>query len=238
MQCGVALNKKSSQGELHSMSKKIIALSIMLLSILFMLISIETITGIGVIKGECTYYQTISPFGIYFDLSNSDEFHLIWIRIILYVLGLLLLYVPNFMMFELSKVRSIVLAVLNTTGIIMMFLYFKSYQYIFMMIVVCVLLAANLLIQFIVPQRSKVDLFVLLISAFISLANVYYLYRHFWLIDNKWIPWELNNVVNPLIKDMILISRINIICFVLWFIPYIILLVKEIRSEKSKAEKL
>lgn len=220
------------------MSKKIIALSTMLISVLLILISVETITGIGVLEFNCTYYQTISPFGKYFNYINKDGINLVWLRIILFVLGLLLSYVPNFMMFGQSKVKSIILVVLNTIGNIMIFLYFKSFQYMFMMIVVCVLLVANLLIQFIIPQRSRIDLFVLFISVFICFANVYCLYRHFWLMDNKWIPWELNNITDYLIKDMILISRINITCFALWFIPYIILLVKEIWIEKSKAEKL
>ena len=122
------------------MSKKIIALSTMLLSVLLVLISAETVTGRGVLKYECASYQTISPFGKYFNLSNSDKMPFEWLGILTFTFGSLLVFVPNFLLFEQSKKRSVSLVSINIIGMILEFFMFQSYMYMFMLIIWCILL--------------------------------------------------------------------------------------------------
>ena len=121
----------------------------MMLSVLLVLITIETVTGIGLLEGQCTFYQTISPFGKYFNLSNSDRISFEWFGIFLFTIGTLLLFVPNFVLFEQLKKRSIVLVIINIVDMVLEFLCFQSYAYMFMLIIWCILLACNILIQFI-----------------------------------------------------------------------------------------
>jgi hypothetical protein len=85
------------------MSKKIIALSTMLLSVLLVLVTVETVTGRGLLEGQCTFYQTISPFGKYFNLSQSDKLPMQWLGIIMFIIGILLLFVPNFVRLNIQR---------------------------------------------------------------------------------------------------------------------------------------
>ena len=82
------------------MSKKTIALSTMLLSVLLVLITVESVTGRGLLEGQCTFYQTISPFGKYFNLLQSDKLPMQWLGIIMFVIGILLFFAPNYLLFE------------------------------------------------------------------------------------------------------------------------------------------
>lgn len=130
----------------------------MLLSVLLVLISVETVTGRGVLGEQCTFYYTISLFGKYFNLSNSDRIPFEWLGILVFIIGTLLLFVPNFLLFEQSKKRSITLAIINIVGIVLEFLFFQSYSYMFMLIIWCVLLTCNILIQFIHGIKNKIDM--------------------------------------------------------------------------------
>lgn len=209
------------------MSKKVIALSTMLLSVLLVLITVETVTSRGLLEGQCTFYQTISPFGKYFNLSQSAKLPLQWIGIVIFAIGTLLLFVPNFVLFEQSKKRSIALVIINTIGIILEFFFFQSYSYMFMLIIFCILLACNILIQFIDDIKSRSDMAVLILTAFIGILNVYYLFHHF-IMYKQLDTWYFNGAFDRMTQEMIYISRINIICLTLWLIPYGILLIREI----------
>lgn len=214
------------------MSKKIIALSTMLLSVLLVLVSVETVTGRGVLGGQCTFYYTISPFGKYFNLSNSDRIHFEWLGILVFIIGTLLLFVPNFLLFEQSKKRSITLVIINIIGMVLEFLFFQSYSYMFMLIILCILFTCNILIQFIQGVKNKIDMFVLIVTIFIAVLNFYYLFYH----HNQfllWINWDGDKLIN----EMIHISRINMVCLALWLIPYGILLAKEIKDNGNKSVK-
>ena len=215
------------------MSKKIIAISTMLLSVLLVLITVETVTGRGLLEGQCTFYQTISPFGKYFNLSQSDKLPMQWLGIVMFLIGALLLFVPNFVLFEQSNKRSITLVIINVIGIILEFIFFQSYSYMFMLIILCILLICNIFIQFFDGVRSRSDMSVLILTALIGVLNIYYLFHHF-MMYKQLDTWYFNGVFERMTKEMIRISRINMICLALWFIPYGILLVREIRGNKKK----
>lgn len=208
------------------MSKKIIALSIMLLSVLLILFSAETVTARGVLDGKCTLYQTISPFGFdkYFNLLYGEKIQFEWLGIISFFIGISLLFVPNFLLFEQSKIKTVILAIINIIGISILFFFYKSYSYMLMMIVVCILIACDVLVQFIKDIKNKIDMLVVILTSFILVGNCYYLFVHL----TKRSLWEMWSIGDNLFNEMEQISRINIFCFALWLIPYGILLIKEI----------
>lgn len=215
------------------MSKKTIALSTMLLSVLLVLITVEAVTGRGLLEEQCTFYQTISPFGKYFNLEFGDKIPFEWLGILVFTVGTVLLFIPNFLLFEQSKRRSILLVVINVIGMIFEFLMFQSYMYMFMLIVWCILLTCNILIQFIQGIKNKVDMFVLIITIFIGTVNSYYLFYHF----KRHSLWEMWSTSDKLINEMIHISRINMVCMALWIVPYSILLIREIKCNGNKSVK-
>lgn len=212
------------------MSKKIIALSTMLLSVLLVLITVETVTGMGILNAQCTFYETISPFGKYFNLELGDKITLEWLKITIFIVGTLLLFAPNFLLFEQSKKRCITLMIVNIIGMVLEFLFSQFYLYMFMLIIWCILLTCNILIQFIQGIKNKVDMFVLIITIFIGIVNGYYLFYHF----KRHSLWEMWSASDKLINEMIHISRINMVCLSLWLIPYGILLVREIKGNRKK----
>lgn len=218
------------------MSKKIIALSTMLLSVLLVLITVETVTGRGLLEGQCTFYQTISPFGKYFNLSHGDKIPLQWLGIIIFAIGTLLLFVPNFVLFEQSKKKSVALVIINIIGIILEFLFFQSHSYMFMLIILCILLVCNIFIQFFDGIRSRSDMSVLILTALIGVLNIYYLFHHF-MMYKQLDTWYFNGAFDRMTREMIHISRINMVCLALWFIPYGILLVREIKGNDNKSVK-
>ena len=205
------------------MQKRVIALSTMLLFVLIIVLSIEAVTARGVLDGMCTSYQTISPFGIYFYIQNNINSFFESTKVFLFIIGNFLLYIPNFMLFDNSKIRSIILIIINTIGLTIEFILFKSYSHMFMLIVLCILIAANIFIQFMDNIKNKIKMVVLVLTSFIFVGNIYYLFAHF-LQRSLWEIWEAGD---NLINKMLHYSRINIICLTLWFIPYTILLVKE-----------
>ncbi len=215
------------------MSKKIIALSTMLLSVLLVLITVETVTGRGILNAQCAFYETISPLGKYFNLEFGDKIPFEWLGILVFSVGTVLLFIPNFLLFEQSKKRSIMLVIVNIIGMVFEYLLFQYYLYMFMLIVWCILVTCNILIQFIQGIKNKVDMFVIIITIFIGVVNCYYLFYHF----KRHSLWEMWSASDKLINEMIYISRINMVCLALWFIPYGILLVREIKGNGNKCVK-
>lgn len=218
------------------MSKKIIALSTMLVAVLLILISVGRVTMRGITNGEVTIHQTILiSEKTFYNLIESGKASFV-LATFSFFIGCLLLFVPNFFLFEQSKKRSIALIVINTVGSILTFSFFNFYQYLFMMITVCILFMCNLFIQYIYNYKNKTDILITIIIVFISFINIFYLIYHL-LMQENFLIWDLNNAMNTLLKEKVHISRINMACFALWFIPYGILLVKEIKGNKGEITK-
>ena len=205
------------------MQKRVIALSTMLLFVLIIVLSIEAVTARGVLDGMCTFYQTISPFGKYFYIQNNINSFFESTKVFLFIIGNFLLYIPNFMLFDNSKIRSIILIIINTIGLTIEFILFKSYSHMFMLIILCILITTNIFIQFMFNIKNKINMLVVILTSFILVGNIYYLFAHF-MQRSVGEMWEVGD---NLINEMLHYSRINIICLTLWFIPYAILLVKE-----------
>lgn len=207
--------------------KKKIALLTIFLSILLILISIESITGVGVVNGQCTFYQTISPLGKYFSLTNSDTIPFSWLFQILFTLGLILLYVPNFIFFKSSRLKSMILIVINTLVLMLIFLFYKSSQYMLMMIAINILITINIILQHITNYQDRISLLVFIVTMFIGCINIYYLYYRIKMVT-MYEMWYLNGAYEKMTEEMTKISQTNIICFIMWFIPLGILTIQEL----------
>lgn len=213
--------------------KKIIAFATAFLLIFLILVSIESVSGVGILSGDCTFYQTISPSGKYFNLTQSSQIHFAWIMQTLFVLGIFLLYVPNLLLFEHNKVKSIICGSVNTLGIIGIFVLFKTHQYIFMMIIICILITNCIVIQNIDNYKNKINLVALFTSLLLLAINIYYLIEHF-NMGGLLEEWCLNNAYDKAVKYMIFISKINIACFALFLLPIIVQIVTEIKTLKLR----
>ena len=154
----------------------------------------------------------------------------------MFAIGTLLLFVPNFLLFEQSKKKSVALVIINIIGVILEFLFFQSYSYMFMLIILCILLVCNIFIQFFDGIRSRSDMSVLILTALIGALNIYYLFHHF-MMYKQLDTWYFNGAFDRMTREMIHISRINMVCLALWFIPYGILLVREIKGNDNKSVK-
>lgn len=151
------------------MSKKSIALSTMLLSVLLILISVGKVTMRGIAIGEIAIHQTflVSEESFY-KLIESGKSSFILSTFIFFV-GCLLWLLPNFLLFNEKKQKSMILMAINTIGIILIFSFCQFYQYLFMMITTCLLLLCNTLIQFIDKYKNRLDMFIIIIAIFVFL---------------------------------------------------------------------
>lgn len=154
----------------------------------------------------------------------------------MFVIGILLFFAPNYLLFEQSKKRSIVLVIINIIGIILEFFFFQSYSYMFMLIILCILLVCNIFIQFFDGVKSRSDMSVLILTVLIGVLNVYYLFHHF-MMYKQLDTWYFNGAFDRMTSEMIHISRINMACLALWLIPYGILLAREIKGTGNKILK-
>lgn len=213
--------------------KKIIAFATTFLSIILILVSIESITGVGILSGDCTFFQTISPSGKYFSLTQNSQIEFPFIMQTVFALGVALLYVPNFLLFDDNKIKSIICGLINTFGIIGIFVLFKTHQYMFMVIIICVLIANCIITQNMGDCKNKINLFALFTTLFILTINIFYLVEHF-NMSGLLEEWCLNNAYDKAIEEMIFISQTNFICFALFLLPITIQTISEIKTLKSK----
>lgn len=213
--------------------KKIIAFTTTFLSIVLILVSIESITGVGILSGDCTFYQTISPSGKYFNLTQDSQIGFSLITQIIFALGVVLLFIPNFLLFEHNKIKSIICGLVNTFGVIGVFVLFKTHQYMLMMIIICVLIVNCIITQNIDDYKNKINLFTLFTSLILLAINIFYLVEHF-NMGSLLEEWCLNNAYNRAIEEMISISQTNFICFELFLLPITIQILAEIKTLKTK----
>ena len=198
----------------------------MLISILLIICSIEAVTARGIAEGGATIFQMISPTGRYYDLAVNCNLPFEPIKNILFAFAILLLFVPNFLLFEKSKARSATLMFVNIIGISVGFLFYNSYSHILMMITLCFLITANILIQFTDSIKNRTNMLVITLTVFIFVSNCYFLLLHLSKesLCSRW------GVGDNLVSEMTDISKINFALFALWLIPYVILLIREIKT--------
>lgn len=212
--------------------KRKISVASIFMTVILILLSLERVTTVGLYEGKCTIYQTISISGKAFNMAlngiklNNAPF------VILFFVGIILLFVPTFILFNQSKGRSIASIVLNVIGTIFVFILFNSCQYMYMLILVSLLITSNIYIRIIENYKNGLDWFVSAITALICFVNIYYLISHL----HMWKSWDngiSNGNLDKVLDEMISISKINMICFGLWMIPCVILFCKDFLCKKK-----
>ena len=213
------------------MERKVSVASI-LGTVILILLSFERVTTVGLYEGKCTVYQTVSVSERTFDLAlngikmNNLPF------VILFFIGILLLFVPGFALFNQSKSRSIISIALNLIGTILVFILFNSCQYMYMMILISLLIASNIFIRIIENYKNGFDWFMSVITALICFLNVYYLISHLYM----WQSWEngiSNGNLDNVLDEMISISKINVACMALWIVPCTVIICKDFLCKKK-----
>ncbi len=96
------------------------------------------------------------------------------------------------------------------------------HNYLFFIMFVNIYLMLYIFLEQYNHNEMQIHILILVISVIIFLTNMIMLTKHFRL---SFSGREYETLVH--------ISKINLICFALWFIPYVILLVKEIKRLKS-----
>lgn len=212
--------------------KRKISIASILISISMILLSIEKVTMVGLLEGRCTFYQTISTSGKAYNLVLNSSIKNNSVFIVMFFIAIALLFVPCFTLFKQSKIRSIICIVINTVGTILTFIFFSNLQYMYMLIVICLLITSNILVRLVEKYKEGFDWFVLVVSILIGFVNIYYLVSHLHM-ERIWVNWYLNGNLDAVVEDMISISRVNMICFCLWIIPCAILFCKEFIKYKE-----
>lgn len=211
--------------------KRKVSIASMLITVILILLSIEKVTMVGLLEGKCTFYQTISVSGKAFDLAANGVKTNNTIFIVLFFIAIALLFVPSFILFNQSKVRSIISIVFNVIGTIFVFLFLIPIS-LYMLITVCLLIATNIFLKLIENYKNGFDWFISAISALIGFLNIYYLVSHL----QMWRFWDngiMNGNLDKVIEEMMSISRVNMICYCLWIIPIVVLLCKEFVKKKK-----
>ena len=213
------------------MERKVSVASI-LGTVILILLSLEKVTTVGLYEGKCTIYQTISISEKTFDLAlngvkmNNTPF------VILFFIGIALLFVPGFVLFNQSKCRSIIIIVFDVIGTILVFILFNSCQYMYMMILISLLIASNIFIRVIENYNNWFEWLMSVITALICFFNVYYsiLHLHMW---QSWDNGISNGNLDNVLDEMINISKINVACLAVWIIPCVVIFCKEFLFKKK-----
>ncbi len=152
--------------------------SSILILIVLILLSIEKVTMVGLLEGRCTLYQTISTSGKAFNLVMNGVRTNDTVFIVMFFIAIALLFVPCFVLFNQSKARNIICIVINTIGTILTFIFFNACQFMYMLIIICLMILSNVLVCLIEKYKSGFDWFVSVISVLIGFVNIYYLVSH------------------------------------------------------------
>ena len=198
--------------------KKIVAKSALILSLVFVVISICGISSVACLEGiipiqdTIIYNRTIIQGLQYGDISN-----ILYKQIPFFYLSLVLTVLSSLFNFaKINKVKSIIILGFSIIPIIYILI---THNYIWFLMLFNIYLLLYVLLDCPVKSRFSITTFVL--SLLIFMFNIIKLVEHLLLQFN---PSNMKEFECTLIN----ISSINTILLLLWIIPYIILLIKAI----------
>lgn len=200
-----------------------------LISVLFTIISIESVTSNGIAEGRNTFYKTISfntkPFNMTIKMYQGGMRLSYTFLNILFFIGLILLIVSAIMYCEKSKAKGIILIIIDIIFSAFSFVLFQNGNYLLMNGFVITIF----MLQFSLQSNSKNKVYTAItIASSIGLwiINIYFLIKHFTMING------VVDVTGVLLNDLIKISRTNAICLGLFIVPCMILIIGGV-SEKE-----
>lgn len=203
--------------------KKNFSVVMNLISVLFVIISIGSITSYGLSEGRNTFYKTISFSSKPFNLTNGDKVSFLLLNVLFFT-GLILLVMSALNYCKNNKIKGIILIIIDIIFSTISFVLFQNGNYLLMTGFVITMFMLQFSLQS--NLRSKVYTTITIASSIgLWIINIYFLIKQFTMMVG------IADVVGLLLDDLIKISRTNATCLSLFIIPCIISIVGNIRAE-------
>ena len=194
-----------------------------LISVLFIIISIGSVTSNGIVEGRNTFYKTISFTSKPFNLTNEDKLSYLLLNVLFFT-GLILLVMSALNYCKNNKIKGIILIIIDIIFSAVSFVLFQNGNYLLMTGFVITVFMLQFSLQS--SLKNKVyDAITIVSSIGLWIINIYFLIRQFTMMIG------ITNVVGVLLDDLIKISKTNAICLSLFIIPGVISIVRSVKSE-------
>ena len=193
-----------------------------LISVIFIVISIESVTSNGITEGRNTFYKTISFSSKPFNLNNGDKVSYLLLNVLFFV-GLIFLVVSAINYYKANKIKSIILIISDTVFSTILFVLFLNGNHLLMTGFVVTIF----MLQFSLQSNWGNKVYAAMTIAFsigLWIINIYFLIKQFKMMIG------VADVVGALLDDLIATSRINAICLGLFIIPCITSIIGSIRE--------
>ena len=205
--------------------KKNFSVVMNLISVLFVIISIGSVTSYGLSEGRNTFYKTVSfsqkPFKMY-----QDGMRLSYTSLnVLFFIGLILLIVSAINYCKNNKIKGIILIIIDVIFSAISFVLFQNGNYLLMTGFVITMFMLQFSLQS--NLRNKVCAAITIASSIgLWIINIYFLIKQFTMMVG------IADVVGVLLDDLIKMSRTNAICLSLFIIPVVISIIGNLITEK------
>lgn len=198
--------------------KKIVSKTTIGLSVIFIVISICSITSIECLKGKIPLQDAIiNSADIIHGIIYGNMNHLPHNLIPLFYIGLVLIIISSIIYFEKSnKFRGLIDVILSISTVIFVII---THNYLLFLMLTNMYLIIHLMIDF--TFKNKIIIVVNIIGIIVVVLNLIQLVQHLQLTFN---PIEIQILQVELVK----LSNITLKIFALWLIPYTILLINDI----------
>lgn len=204
--------------------KKNFSIVMNLISVLFVIISIGSITSYGLSEGRNTFYKTISFSSKPFNLTNGDKVSYLLLNVLFFT-GLILLVVSALNYCKNNKIKGIILIIIDVIFSAISFVLFQNGNYLLMTGFVITMFMLQFSLQS--NLRNKVYTAITIASSIgLWIINIYFLIKQFAMMVG------IADVVGVLLDDLIKISRTNAICLSLFIIPGIISIIGSVKIEE------
>lgn len=198
--------------------KSIVAKASVVLSIIFIVISICGISSVNCLNGMIPINGTIiNSKDIMYGLKYGDIRSLPYKLVPLFYIALILIVLSSVIKFtKTNKEKSIINIIMSLVPAVFVFV---THNYIWFLILINIYLLSFICIDFNI--KNKVDIVINIITIIINILNFIQIIKH---LNLEFAP---SNVI--VFEESLIIMSVNTLkIFSLWLIPYTILLIKEI----------
>jgi hypothetical protein len=207
-------------------TKKNFSVVMNLISVLFVIISIGSVTS----NGGNTFYKTISfikkPFIMTIKMYQ-DGMRLSYTFLnVLFFIGLIFLIISAIKYCEINKIKGIISIIIDIIFSAISFVLFQNGNYLLM----TGLVVTKFMLQFSLQSnfKNKVCAAITIASSIgLWIISIYFLIKQFTMMIG------VTDVVGVLLDDLIKISRTNAVCLSLFIIPCVISIIGNIRTEEQ-----
>lgn len=201
--------------------KSIIAKISTILSIIFIVLSICSVSSVDCLKGVITIQKTIiNKADVFHGIISGDITPMPYILISLFYISLFLILLSSVISFTYkSKIKSIVIIVVSVIPSICVLL---THNYIWFLILLNIYLFFYILFNNF--KRDRINICVFCFSIAVCFINILELVNHLNL------DFSNNIDMQELETALMNISKENLLCLLLWIILYFVLIIKDIVS--------